>query len=278
MKTKLMDQFKLEGKKALVTGGGSGMGLEFTRILAEAGATVMIAARNEKRLKAAADEITSETGSKVHYRKVDLSDRREAETLILDAQKIMGGLDIFVGNAAMDMFSTVETFDEATYEKMMSVNFDSNMWMTRAAVPAMKKNRWGRIIYISSLASSMGHRHFNLGLYSSSKAALEGYARYAAVELGAEGITVNVIAPGSVKTPMMEASVAAGFADASKEERDAVSSYITSLIPLNRLAQPHELAGMVLLLASDAGSYITGVRYVIDGGWTIMGDTMSKNK
>lgn len=267
-----MNLFNLSGKTALVTGGGSGMGKDFARILAEAGATVMIASRNEARLKEAAGEINTETGAKVSCHAVDLSDMGEAENLIFHAQKVMGGLDILIGNAAMDMYSTADNFDDKEYEKMLSVNLNSNVWMTRAAVPEMKKNKWGRIIFITSIASEMGQKNLNIGLYGASKAALEAYSRYVAAELGTEGITVNCLAPGGVKTPMRDAS--SGFRDVPAGERDAAYNYISTLIPLNRFAEPSELAGTLLLLASNAGSYITGARYVVDGGWTSLGDTI----
>lgn len=272
MSKKLMDQFNLSGRTALVTGGGSGMGKEFARILAEAGATVMIAARNEERLKSVAAEIAMDTGAKVYYRYVNLEQRDEADALIQHAQKVMGGLDILVGNAAIDLIATAEHFNAEDYDRVFAVNLTSNIWMTRAAVPAMKKNKWGRIIFISSISSGMGLRNLPIGIYASSKAALESYARYLAAELGTEGITANCIVPGGVKSEMQAASTAASVAD--HEQVDEKVNYLSSLIPTNRFAMPAELAGTLLLLASNAGSYINGARYVVDGGWTSFGDNV----
>lgn len=273
MDRRLHKLFDLTGKRALVTGGGSGMGKEFTRILSEAGATVMIAARDGARLKTVAEEIADATGRAVHHISVDLSSEAGADMLADAVHQRLGEADIFVGNAGMDMHSTVEDFDWDVFQRCITTNFYSNVWLTRALTPAMRKKGWGRIIYTSSLAARSGFNNLKLGLYGASKAALESYARYAAAELGGAGITVNIIAPGAIATPLSEASPA--YADQSDEDvRAEMRDYLASLNPMNRWGQPHELAGTLLLLASDAGSYLNGTWHPIDGGWTAMGDSI----
>jgi gluconate 5-dehydrogenase len=262
---KLLDKFDLNGKTALITGAGTGMGRYFAQILSEAGATVMIAARNEERLQRVAGEITAITGRVVHPRAIDLADREASADLVRDAQRTMGGLDILICNAAADMYGTTEQFDDAEYDHLYAVNLTSNVWMTRAAVPAMKQKGWGRIIYVTSVVSEISLKNISIGLYAGSKAALEAYGRFAAAELGVHGITVNILAPGAVKSELSDVV----FANAP----DLVK-YQGSLNALNRFAQPHELAGTVLLLASDAGSFINGARFLVDGGWTMLGDTV----
>ena len=270
MSKKLMDRFSLAGKTALVTGGGSGIGKEITRIFAETGATVMIAARDEERLKQAAAEVAADTGATIHVKKADLADRSVPEDLIKHAQQTMGGLDILVCNAAVDPVVKTTEYTDEQYDFVMDVNLRANCDMTKAAVPAMKEQGWGRIIYISSLSSTKGFNRINLGLYAASKAGLEGYARFAAAELGTYGITVNTLAPGAIHTQIIEPTFkAAGISD---EQMEQIFQYQSSLCALNRWGQAEEMAGAVLLLASDAGSYITGSRLTADGGWDILGD------
>lgn len=271
MSAKLSDQFNLAGKTALVTGGGSGIGKEITRILAEAGATVMIAARGEERLRQAAEEISADTGATIHVQQADLADKSAPEKLITDAQAAMGGLDILIGNAVVNPVAKTYEFTDEQFDHIMDVNLRANCNMTRAAVPAMKEKGWGRIVYISSLAAGRALRNTHLCLYASSKAALEGYARFAAAELATDGITVNCLVSGAVRTQRVDDTFEElGF---SAEQMEGIIQYQSSLIAMNRFGRPEEIAGTVLLLASDAGSYITGSRYVVDGGWEILGDT-----
>ena len=271
MSAKLSDQFNLAGRTALVTGGGSGIGKEITRILAEAGATVMIAARGEERLKQAAEEISADTGATIHVQQADLADKSAPEKLINDAQAAMGGLDILIGNAVTNPVAKAYEFTDEQFDHIMDVNLRANCNMTRAAVPAMKEKGWGRIVYISSLAAGRALRNTHLCLYASSKAALEGYARFAAAELAADGITVNCLVSGAVRTQRVDDTFEElGF---GAEQMEGIIQYQSSLIAMNRFGRPEEIAGTVLLLASDAGSYITGSRYVVDGGWEILGDT-----
>ena len=270
MGKKLLDRFSLAGKTALVTGGGSGIGKEITRIFAEAGATVMIAARDEERLKKAAEEIAADTGATIHVKKADLADKAVPEQLIAHAQQTMCGLDILVCNAAVDPVVSTTEFTEEQYDFVMDVNLRANCNMTKAAAPAMKDKGWGRIIYISSLSSTKGLSKIPLGMYASSKAGLEGYARFAAAELGPFGITVNTLAPGAIDTEIV--GVTFKETGASPEQIEQMYAYQNSLCALHRWGQPEEMAGVMLLLASDAGSYITGTRILADGGWDILGD------
>jgi NAD(P)-dependent dehydrogenase (short-subunit alcohol dehydrogenase family) len=166
---KLIDKFNLAGKTALVTGGASGIGLSFSRILAEAGATVMMAARTEERLKKAARMLSDETGSTVLHATVDLSDRADAERLITHARETMGGVDIFVGNAGTEVMETVEHLKDESIDRILAVNLVSNIVMTRALVPDMKKKQWGRIIYISSTTAMIASKHVGHSIYTTSK-------------------------------------------------------------------------------------------------------------
>lgn len=268
---KYFEQFDLSGKNALITGGGSGIGKEIAGALAEAGATVMIAARGEQRLHQTAAEISAKTGANAHVRKVDLADENAPRQLIEYAQKTMGSLDILVGNAAVDPMGATTDFTNEDYEKIMAVNLRSNLYMTRAALPVMRERGWGRIIFITTILAQMGFRDLPVSVVATGKAGLEGFTRFAAAENGQFGITVNCIAPGLIRTQIVDDSFkAAGYND---EQIEGILKYQASLNPTNRLGRPSELSGISLLLASDAGSYINGARYVVDGGWEIFADT-----
>jgi len=266
----LLNRFNLAGKRALVTGGGSGIGFALANILAEAGATVMIAARNQDRLQSAAEKIATETGAAIHWEAVDLARRSEAARLIHAAQEKMGGLDILVGNAGTEAMEFVDRISDEAYDRIMAVNLAANVFMTRAAVPAMRQQKWGRIIFITSTTAIIASRHVGHSIYSTSKSALQGFARVAAVELGMDGITVNSLSPGITMTEMVQDTIEE--LGMSAEEQQGFLAYNAAVTAANRWADPAEMAGALLLLASDAGSYITGATYVVDGGQTVVMD------
>jgi NAD(P)-dependent dehydrogenase (short-subunit alcohol dehydrogenase family) len=262
--------FDLSGKNALVTGGGSGIGKSFTRVLSAAGANVMIAARDVIRLKQTAEEIAAVTGHPVYYSQVDLSERRSAVALIKHAQATMGSVDILVCNAAVEIMEFVEDIADESVDQMVAVNFSSNIAMTTAVARQMKQKKWGRIIYISSTTTFAASKHSGHGIYTATKSALQGFARVAAVDLGMHGITVNTIVPGTTKTEMVDKVIKETCKN--QQEADAFIRSQSSMTALNRMAAPDEMAGALLLLVSDAGCYITGATYVVDGGQTIVLD------
>ena len=271
---KLINRFDLDGRRALVTGGGSGIGFSLAKILAEAGAEVTIAARTEKRLQQAAEQLRSETGARMHHEVVDLSRRSEAARLIASVQERMGGLDILVGNAGTESMEFVDQISDEAYDQIIAVNLTANVFLTKAAVPAMKKQQWGRIIFVTSTTAMIASKHVGHSIYSTSKSALHGFAKVAAVELGMDGITVNCLAPGITMTEMVRATI--NQLGMSKEEEKAFLDYNGSVTAVNRWAEPGEMAGALLLLASDAGSYISGETLVVDGGQTVVMDPVMR--
>jgi NAD(P)-dependent dehydrogenase (short-subunit alcohol dehydrogenase family) len=272
--TKLIKQFDLAGKTALVTGGGSGIGLSLSQILAEAGAKVMIASRNVERLRESARLIGEAAGTQVHYAEVDLEDRQDAQRLIEHAQSVLGGIDILVCNAGMEIMEFVDQIKDESYNRIVSVNLTSNVAMTRAVVPAMKAKQWGRIIYVTSTTAIIASKHVGHSVYTATKAGLEGFARVAAVELAMDGITVNCLSPGITMTDMIQATISE--MGLNEQQRDEFINYNGAVTAVNRWARPEEMSGPLLLLASDAGSYITGATYVVDGGQTVVMDPVVK--
>ncbi|MDB5339994.1 MAG: 3-oxoacyl-ACP reductase [Planctomycetaceae bacterium] len=247
------EMFDLTGKVALVTGGSKGLGKAMARGFAEAGANVVISSRNEAELQAAQQEIQDGTKVKVAYRVADMNDRQQVTDLAKFALDTFGRVDILVNNAGGNTPQTIDAITDEVWDRVVELNLTSCMSLTRALVPQMKARKWGRVIHISSimgLASKTGRN-----VYSATKSALIGLARASALDLGEFGITVNCICPGPFLTDLpgklLSPEEKAGFA-----VRTA----------LGRWGEPKELAGTALLLASDAGSYITGTTITVDGG------------
>ncbi len=246
--------FDLSGKVALVTGGSKGLGKAMARGLAHAGADIVISARHEDELRAALAEITAGADVKGAYVVADLSRRDEAERLAQRALELMGRVDILVNNAGTNIPQPIYEIDDRTWDEIVELNLSSVMALTRALAPQMMQRRWGRVINISSIMgfiSAPGRE-----VYSATKSGLLGLTRAAAIDLGPYGITVNCIAPGPFLTDLPMSLL-------TKEQQQAFAQRTA----LGRWGQPEELIGTVLLLASEAGSYITGTAIVVDGGW-----------
>ncbi|MFN4259887.1 MAG: SDR family NAD(P)-dependent oxidoreductase [Gemmataceae bacterium] len=246
--------FDLTGKTALVTGGSKGLGKAMARGLVEAGADIVISSRHEDELQAALADMLRGTDRKGHYIVADMSQRAEVEQLARTALERMGHIDILINNAGTNVPQPIDQIRDEDWDRVMEINLHSIMILTRAVVPRMKERRWGRIIHISSimaLASNNGR-----SLYSATKAALVGMTRAGALDLGDYGITVNAIAPGPFLTDLPGRLL-------SEEEKQRFAR----MTALNRWGDPKELVGPALLLASDAGSYITGETLVVDGGY-----------
>jgi NAD(P)-dependent dehydrogenase (short-subunit alcohol dehydrogenase family) len=249
-----LDIFNLKGKVALVTGGSKGLGKAMARGLAEAGADIVISSRHENELKSALDEILRGTNSKGRFMVADMGRRDEVERLARTALEQMGRVDILVNNAGTNIPQPIDQIKDEDWDGMLEINLSSIMVLTRALVPQMKARKWGRVIHISSVMGFVSKAGRNA--YSATKAALIGLTRANALDLGREGITVNCIAPGPFLTELPARLL-------SDEEKKEFSRYTA----LGRWADPTELVGPVLLLASEAGSYITGETLVVDGGW-----------
>ncbi|MFO0951673.1 MAG: SDR family NAD(P)-dependent oxidoreductase [Isosphaeraceae bacterium] len=244
-------RFDLTGRVALVTGGSKGLGLAMARGFAEAGADLVIASRSEGDLEAAAKAIGGNT--RVAWFVADLSRREEAVRLAGQALGAFGRIDILVNNAGSNQPQSVDAIDDEVWDRLIELNLGAGMALSRALVPSMKANRWGRIIHIGSIMGAVSAP--DRSAYSSTKAALTGLTRANAIELGPYGITVNCLAPGPFQTDL-PAMLSA--------ERKAEMAARTAV---GRWGEPDELVGPALLLASEAGRYVTGTTLVVDGGF-----------
>lgn len=243
-----MKLFDLTGRRALITGGSKGLGKSMAKAFAEAGAEILITARHEDELKAAAKEI----GPTCEWKVVDLTKPAEAEAL----GKSAGRVDILVNNAGTNLPQPIDQVSDESWATMLELNLNSVMRLERALVPQMKERKWGRVIHISSVLG-LGGKEGRNG-YCATKAAVIGLAQASAIDLGPFGVTVNCIAPGPFLTDLP-----------GKLLNDAQKKHFADRTAMGRWGKPDEIAGPALLLASDAGSFITGSTLVVDGGCTI---------
>ena len=245
--------FDLSGRVPLITGGSKGIGRAIAGGFARAGAEVFLCARTEGPLRKAAEEIRSQTGVRVEHMVADMARRDDVKRIAGAALEAFGRVDVLVNNAGWNIPQAADEIRDEDWDYCVELNLNSVMCMTRAIVPQMKQRRWGRVVHISSIMGlgSTAKR----SVYSATKAALIGMAHASALDLGPFGITVNCIAPGPIATEMPMSIL-------SRQQQDAFSARTA----LGRWGRPEEIAGPALLLASEAGSYITGACLVVDGG------------
>jgi NAD(P)-dependent dehydrogenase (short-subunit alcohol dehydrogenase family) len=247
------DLFDLSGRVALVTGGSKGLGKAMARGFALAGADVVISSRNADELQKAMAEILDGTERHGVSIVADLARREDSERLAQSALEKLGRVDILVNNAGTNIPSPVDKIRDEDWDRVVELNLSACMVLTRALAPQMKERGWGRVIHISSVLG-MGSKAAR-NAYSATKSAVIGLARATALDLGPYGITVNCIAPG----PFLTDLPASLLTDVEKQA-------FANRTALGRWADPRELVGPALLLASEAGSYITGAILVVDGG------------
>ena len=245
----------LQGKVAVVTGSGSGIGQAIAERLAQEGANCVVDYRDHvDQAQATADKITA-AGGKAILVHADVSVLSDCTNLIEQAWQQLGSCDILVNNAGVEKGADFWDVTEADYDFVLNVNLKGAFFLTQAFVRKLRDaKKPGRVINISSVHEDMVFPHFST--YCASKGAMRMLMRDLAVELGPLGITVNNIAPGAVDTPINTSLLA------NKPKLDA----LLANIPLGRLAQPGEIAGLAAFLASDDAAYVTGSTYVIDGG------------
>jgi NAD(P)-dependent dehydrogenase (short-subunit alcohol dehydrogenase family) len=224
------------------------------RGLAAAGADIVISSRHDEELRHALDEILKATARRGAALVADLAKREDVQSLAERALAAMGRVDILINNAGSNIPQPIEQIEDADWDYILELNLRSCMALTRALVPQMKERRWGRIINISSILGFVSHA--GRGSYSATKAGLIGLTQACASDLGPYGITVNCIAPGPFLTDLP--------ARLLTEEQKRRFAERTAL---GRWGEPDELIGPVLLLASEAGRYITGETLVVDGGY-----------
>lgn len=247
--------FNLTGRVALVTGGSKGLGAAMARALARAGADVMLAARDEAELRATLANVLEGTKAQGAYHVADLAERAAVEGLAAAAIARFGKVDILVNNAGTNRVAAIDAVTDSDWDAVLNLNLNGPMALSRALAGPMKARGWGRIIHVSSIFGVVSRAERNA--YSASKAGLIGLTKAMALDLAPYGVTVNALLPGPFETPL----TAVLHPDPERRR------WFTDRVPLGRWGRPEELAGPLLLLASEAGSYITGTELVVDGGW-----------
>jgi NAD(P)-dependent dehydrogenase (short-subunit alcohol dehydrogenase family) len=245
--------FDLAGKSALVTGGSKGIGKAIARLFAEAGAEVAICSRHEDELTSAAAEIAEGLSVRCVHRVADMTKRDDVDALADWSVSSLGKIDILVNNAGSNEPQALLAQSDESWDRIMELNLTSCMRLSRALAGDMVERGWGRIIHLSSIMALVSNP--GRGAYSATKAALVGMMRAHALELGPRGVTVNCIAPGPIMTDL-PMSLLSDEQKKSFAERTA----------LQRWGDPIDMAGPALMLASEAGRYITGAVIVADGG------------
>lgn len=253
----------LKGKKALVLAASRGLGYACARALAEEGCDLLICSRDEARIRAAGDTIASETGVRVHAVASDVSSDGEAVRLVGAAVSQLGGLDIVVHNAGGPPAGDTASMTEAQWQKAFEQNLLSLVRIVNAAVPEMKKAGGGRIVTIAS--SSIKQPIPNLVLSNALRAGVWGLAKTLSRELAPDRILVNVVAPGRIQTERIE-ELDRASADRAGKPLGEIKKASVAGVPLGRIGRPEEFAKVVVFLASDAASYVTGQAIIVDGG------------
>jgi NAD(P)-dependent dehydrogenase (short-subunit alcohol dehydrogenase family) len=268
----MSDMFDLSGKTALVTGGGTGLGYHMTRALAQSGANVMITSRREEVLRASAERLNADstTHGKVSYFPVDLADRQSVTRLADHAIKTMDGVDIFIGNACLEHFEHIEKIKNESIDSMLQANIASNVELVRAFTPGMRKKKWGRFLFSSSIMTITTSPHEGCAMYTAVKGALNNITKTIAAELGHDNITANAIMLGLFYTDMVRDCIEFIRGNDGDEGAQKFKETFCGTTALGRAGRLEEIEGLIKLLASNAGSYITGSNLVIDGGLSIM--------
>lgn len=243
----------LSGRRALVTGGASGIGAACAVAFAAAGAHVIVADLNGDAAEAMAKKIGGEAWQ------VDLSDTKALADLDLD-------VDILVNNAGVQHVSPIEEFDPERFSFILRLMLESPFLLIRAALPKMYERGHGRIINLSS-AHGLRASAFK-SAYVAAKHGLEGLSKVTALEGGPRGVTSNCINPSYVRTPLVEKQIADQARTHGIPESDVVEKVMLAEIAIKRLVEPEEVADLALWLAGDTAGMVTGASYTMDGGWT----------
>jgi len=257
----------LSGKVSLVTGSTSGIGLGIARALAEAGSAVVLngfgAAPEIARTR---DQISADYGVTVSYSSADMTKPEAIAAMIATTLSEHGRLDVLVNNAGIQHVAPLDRFPVEKWDTILSINLSSAFHTMRLVLPAMRRNRFGRIINIAS-AHGLVASPFKAA-YVAAKHGIVGLTKVAALETAEEGITCNAICPGYVYTPLVEAQID-GQAKAHGISREQViHDVLLAQQPNKRFATVEELGALTVFLASDAAASITGTTLPVDGGWT----------
>jgi 3-hydroxybutyrate dehydrogenase len=257
----------LEGRVSLITGSTSGIGLGIARALAAAGSTIVLNGFGKPEdIAETQAKIVSEFGVRTRYSPADMSKAEPIADMITMALDTFGRIDVLVNNAGIQHVSPIEQFPVEKWDAILAINLSSAFHTTRAALPTMRKNNWGRIINISS-AHGLVASPFKAA-YVAAKHGIVGLTKVIALETAEANITCNAICPGYVYTPLVEAQIDGQAESHGIPREQVIRDVLLAQQPNKRFATVDELGALSVFLASDAAASITGTAIPVDGGWT----------
>jgi 3-hydroxybutyrate dehydrogenase len=257
---------KISGKTAVVTGSTSGIGLATARALAADGANIVINGFGDKAaIETERAGLEKDFGIKAVYSGADMSKPAEIAEMVASTEKTFGSLDVLVNNAGIQFVANIEDFPPEKWDAIIAINLSSAFHGIRAAMPGMKKRKWGRIINIASAHGLVASPQ--KVAYVAAKHGLVGLTKVVAIEAANDGITCNAICPGWVLTPLVQKQIDDRAKASGKSVREEEIALLSEKQPMHQFTKPESIGALAVFLSSDAAASITGSAYSIDGGW-----------
>jgi 3-hydroxybutyrate dehydrogenase len=256
----------LKGKTALVTGSTSGIGLATARAFAQEGANIVINGFGDKTaIEQERAGLEKEFGIKAIYSAADVTKPAEIAEMIATTEKTFGSLDVLVNNAGIQYVANIEDFPPEKWDAVIATNLSSAFHAIRAAMPGMKKRKWGRIINIASAHGLVASEQ--KVAYVAAKHGLVGLSKVVAIEAANDSVTCNAICPGWVLTPLVQKQIDDRAKASGKSARDEEIALLAEKQPMHQFTKPESIGALAVFLCSDGAATITGSAYSIDGGW-----------